>query len=32
VEWPAFFPEIDAALREAAAEVETWPTHDLFEM
>jgi N-acyl-D-amino-acid deacylase len=30
--WPGFFVEIETTLREAAAEVQTWPTHDLFEM
>jgi N-acyl-D-amino-acid deacylase len=29
--WPEFFPETEAALREAAAAVETWPAHDLFD-
>jgi hypothetical protein len=29
--WPEFFPETEAALREAASAVQTWPARDLFE-
>jgi N-acyl-D-amino-acid deacylase len=30
VAWPSFFPDAEAAMRAAAAAVQTWPAHDLF--